>query len=62
LELVCDDAPPKSFQLRAGMIAVNPRGAWHRFHSSDGVTLMAATPFPSEVIEQDIDDPRKAAR
>jgi mannose-6-phosphate isomerase-like protein (cupin superfamily) len=62
LELVCDDGPPKSFQLRAGMIAVNPRGAWHRFHSSDGVTLMAATPFPSEVIEQDIDDPRKAAR
>jgi hypothetical protein len=40
------------------MMAVNPQGAWHRFHSSEGVTLMTATPFPSEVIELDIDDPR----
>ena len=53
LEIVCDDGPPRSFGLRAGMIAVNPQGAWHRFHSSEGVTLMTATPFPSEVIELD---------
>jgi mannose-6-phosphate isomerase-like protein (cupin superfamily) len=58
LEIVCDDGPPKSFVLRAGMVAVNPQGAWHRFHSAQGVTLMAATPFPSEVIERDVDDPR----
>jgi mannose-6-phosphate isomerase-like protein (cupin superfamily) len=58
LEIVCDDGPPKSFALNAGMIAVNPQGAWHRFHSSDGVTLMTATPSPSNVIELDIDDPR----
>ena len=58
LEIVCDDGPPKSFALRAGMIAVNPQGAWHRFQSSEGVTLMTATPFPSEVIERDVDDPR----
>ena len=44
------------------MIAVNPQGAWHRFQSSEGVTLMAATPFPSEVIELDVDDPRTVAR
>ncbi len=62
LEIVWDDGPPKSFELRAGMIAVNPQGAWHRFHSSEGVTLMAATPFPSEVIELDVDDPRTVAR
>jgi mannose-6-phosphate isomerase-like protein (cupin superfamily) len=62
LEIVCDDGPPKSFALRAGMIAVNPQGAWHRFQSSEGVTLMTATPFPSEVIELDIDDPRAVAR
>ena len=62
LEIVCDDGPPKSFALRAGMLAVNPQGAWHRFHSSEGVTLMAATPFPSEVIELDVDDPRTVAR
>ena len=62
LEIVCDDGPPKSFALRSGMIAVNPQGAWHRFQSSEGVTLMAATPFPSEVIERDVDDPRTVAR
>ena len=62
LEIVCDDGPPQSFALRAGMIAVNPQGAWHRFQSSEGVTLMAATPFPSEVIELDVDDPRTVAR
>jgi mannose-6-phosphate isomerase-like protein (cupin superfamily) len=60
LEIVCDDEPPKSFALSAGMTAVNPQGAWHRFHSSDGVTLMTATPSPSKVIELDIDDPRTA--
>jgi mannose-6-phosphate isomerase-like protein (cupin superfamily) len=60
LEIVCDDGPPKSFVLRAGMIAVNPQGAWHRFHSSEGVTLMTATPSPSEVIEFDVEDPRTA--
>jgi len=62
LEIVCDDGPPKSFALRAGMIAVNPQGAWHRFHSSEGVTLMTATPSPSEVIELDVDDPRMVER
>jgi mannose-6-phosphate isomerase-like protein (cupin superfamily) len=62
LEIVCDEGPPKSFALRAGMIAVNPQGAWHRFQSSEGVTLMTATPFPSEVIELDVDDPRIVER
>jgi len=62
LEIVCDDGPPRSFALRAGMIAVNPQGAWHRFHSSEGVTLMTATPAPSEVIELDVDDPRTVER
>jgi mannose-6-phosphate isomerase-like protein (cupin superfamily) len=57
LEIVCDDGPPKSFALRAGMIAIIPQGAWHRFHSSQG-----ATPFPSEHIELDVDDPRTAER
>jgi mannose-6-phosphate isomerase-like protein (cupin superfamily) len=57
LEILGEDGS-QSFALRAGMIAVNPQGAWHRFQSSEGVTLMAATPFPSEVIELDVDDPR----
>ena len=50
LEIVCDDGPPKSFALRAGMLAVNPRGAWHRFYSSESMTLMPATPSPREVM------------
>jgi len=61
LEMLGADGP-QSFALRTGMIVVNPRGAWHRFQSSEGVTLMAATPFPSEVIELDVDDPRPVMR
>jgi mannose-6-phosphate isomerase-like protein (cupin superfamily) len=57
LEILREDGP-QSFALRAGMLAVIPQGAWHRFHSAEGVTLMTATPFPSEVIELDVDDPR----
>ena len=62
LDIVCDDGSPKSFALCGGMVAVNPQGAWHRFYSSEGVTLMAATPLPSEVIELDVDDPRTVER
>jgi mannose-6-phosphate isomerase-like protein (cupin superfamily) len=53
---------PQSFALRAGMIAVNPQGTWHRFSSADGVTLLAVTPSPSEVIDLDVDDPRQVER
>ncbi len=62
LDIVCDDGPPKSFALRAGMMAVIPQGAWHRFHSSEGATLMTATPFPGEKIDLDVDDPRMVER
>jgi mannose-6-phosphate isomerase-like protein (cupin superfamily) len=58
LEIVCDDGPPKTFALRTGMMTVIPQGAWHRFHSSEGVTLMTATPFPGQKIERDVADPR----
>lgn len=61
LEIAGEDTP-QSFALRAGMMAVIPQGAWHRFHSSEGVTLMTATPSPSEVIELDVDDPRTIER
>jgi hypothetical protein len=44
------------------MLAIIPQSAWHRFQSSEGVTLMTATPFPSEVIELDVDDPRTVER
>jgi mannose-6-phosphate isomerase-like protein (cupin superfamily) len=44
--------------LRAGMVAIIPQGLWHRFESPSGVTLMAATPQPTEHPETDVDDPR----
>ena len=62
LEIVCDDGPPKSFELRAGMVAVIPQGAWHRLLSPEGATQMAVTPFPGETLEVDLDDPRKVER
>jgi mannose-6-phosphate isomerase-like protein (cupin superfamily) len=62
LEIVCDDGPPKSFALSTGTIAVIPQGAWHRLLSSKGATQMAATPFPGENIELDVDDPREVER
>ena len=61
LEIAREDRP-QSFALRAGMLAVIPQGTWHRFHSTEGVTLMTATPSPSEVIELDVDDPRTVER
>jgi mannose-6-phosphate isomerase-like protein (cupin superfamily) len=61
LEMAGDDGL-QSFTLGAGMIAVNPRGVWHRFSSADGVTLLAVTPSSSEVIELDVDDPRQVER
>lgn len=55
---ILSDGGAQSFPLHAGMVAVNPQGTWHRFHSAEGVTLMTATPFPSEVVDIDVDDPR----
>jgi mannose-6-phosphate isomerase-like protein (cupin superfamily) len=61
LEMLGENGP-QSFALGSGMIAINPQGAWHRFSSADGVTLLAVTPSPSEVIDLDVDDPRQVAR
>jgi len=58
LDIVTGDGPLQSLALRAGMIAIVPPGAWHRFRSSDGVTLMTATPLPTDHIRVDVDDPR----
>lgn len=58
LEIVCDDGPPQSFELRAGTVTVIPQGAWHRLLSVEGATQMAVTPFPGETLEVDVEDPR----
>ena len=49
---------PQSFALKAGMVAIVPQNTWHRFHSPGGVSLMTATPKPTEHLTVDIEDPR----
>jgi mannose-6-phosphate isomerase-like protein (cupin superfamily) len=57
MAVVAEDGP-RSFALRAGMLAVIPQGAWHRIKSAEGATQVSVTPFPGKYIELDIDDPR----
>ncbi len=43
-------------ELTAGNLVVVPRDHWHRFNAPDGVTVMTATPQPTE--HTFADDPR----
>jgi mannose-6-phosphate isomerase-like protein (cupin superfamily) len=52
------DKGPEAHSLRAGMVAVVPQNTWHRFEAPDGVTLITATPRPTEHLTVDIEDPR----
>ena len=54
---IVHEGGPQSFALGAGMIAVVPPGAWHRFRSVDGRTTMSAV-VPGEHIDLDVDDLR----
>jgi mannose-6-phosphate isomerase-like protein (cupin superfamily) len=49
---------PESRELKAGMMVVVPQGMWHRFESADGVTVITATPKPTEHLTVDVEDPR----
>ena len=55
---IVTDAGPQSIEVRAGMMAIVPQGAWHRFRSPEGVTVMTVTPTPSEHVRIDVEDPR----
>jgi len=39
---------PQSLAVRKGMLIVVPQGRWHRFHVPDQVTVLTATPQPTE--------------
>jgi mannose-6-phosphate isomerase-like protein (cupin superfamily) len=39
---------PQTFELKAGMLIVVPQGHWHRFQAPDGVTVLTATPQPTD--------------
>ena len=57
LHIMTEDGP-QSHTLSAGMVVIVPQGAWHRFHSAEGVSLVTATPKPTEHLTVDVDDPR----
>ncbi len=50
------DGGEEVLELKAGMLVVVPKGHWHRFHAPDGVTVMTATPQPTQ--HTFADDPR----
>lgn len=47
LTIMTDDGP-QSFELTAGMLIVVPQGHWHRFEAPGGVTVLSATPQPTD--------------
>ena len=49
---------PQSYELSAGMVAIVPQNTWHRFAAPDGVSLMTATPQPTQHLSVAVDDPR----
>jgi quercetin dioxygenase-like cupin family protein len=50
----------QSLSLRAGMLTIVPKDAWHQFEAPDGVSVMTATPQPTEHVRKDVPDPRAA--
>jgi mannose-6-phosphate isomerase-like protein (cupin superfamily) len=49
---------PQSVALSAGMVLIVPQNTWHRFEAPDGVSLITATPQPTEHLTLTVDDPR----
>ena len=49
---------PQSVALKAGMVIIVPQNTWHRFEAPDGVSLVTATPQPTEHLTVTVDDPR----
>jgi mannose-6-phosphate isomerase-like protein (cupin superfamily) len=57
LHLMTEEGPT-SYAVSAGMMVIVPQGTWHRFHSPEGVSLLTATPKPTEHLTVDVADPR----
>jgi len=45
---IMTDGGPQSFEMVGGMMIVVPQGRWHRFHAPDRVTVLTATPQPTD--------------
>jgi mannose-6-phosphate isomerase-like protein (cupin superfamily) len=52
---VVSDGHSEVFNRSVGAFIIIPQGAWHRFESANGVSLMTATPQPTAVTT--VDDP-----
>ena len=61
VHLMTDDGP-QSIAVSAGMVIVVPQNTWHRFEAPDGVSLVTATPQPTEHLTFATDDPRSLDR
>jgi len=55
---ILTDEGPQVLEMKAGMVTVVPQGCWHRFAAPTGVTLMTATPQPTDI--STAEDPREA--
>jgi mannose-6-phosphate isomerase-like protein (cupin superfamily) len=55
---IMTDSGPQSFSMTAGMMVVVPQGHWHRFHAPELVTVLTATPQPTDHTLDE--DPRTA--
>ena len=56
LTILTDDGP-QVLNMKAGMLTVVPQGRWHRFHAPNGVTVLTATPHPTD--HSTAEDPRE---
>ena len=48
---------PQELDMKAGMLTVVPQNCWHRFSAPEGVTVLTATPQPTD--HSTVDDPRQ---
>ncbi len=58
LTVLTDDGP-QDLEMTTGTLAVVPQNCWHRFRAPDGVTLLTATPQPTD--HSTSEDPRREA-
>ena len=56
LTILTEDGP-QELEMTAGMLTVVPQGCWHRFHAPDFVTVLTATPQPTD--HSSAEDPRQ---
>ena len=52
------DGKVETHELGAGTTVVVPQGAWHRFNAPNGVSIVTATPRPTEHLTVNVEDPR----